>query len=487
MSDSSDPTYHRDAEKQFISHVRALLQDDRFTVDTKRGRHPVASLFPTVSEGEDGVARGEKLKRMMLELGVADRSMQGKMPIGERVEVTLKKQSFWMFKKVVGELVVTCVSPARAILKGQAGKPLDAADVNAFLAQLKQSAGGPDIPTTVVLMSTSGFTPDARALASDTSKRTLLTVEPNESGGWTVAGPAQAAQLVDLLDPEEEQSKRHRVRDFVDANKFDMMNGGIVSEKIAARTQLPLQIVEAELKSYAEQSPGLAAKRIDGRFMLFREGSMFSTDPGGSNMPFWEKVSGVFKRNESTDKKIARLSTERASLTVQREHAYDEIATVEKKETELAKSFKESTALAQRRIATEISQLRKDIERRQQILGAIDKKINIINTGIHTLELQNQLSPEKLKSLENIAEGAEEVETGMAELQQLDEEANSLSGVGASAVPDDVQAILDELKGKTETAPEPARTVKAQKTTDRPAVETATPDTQRRRNEPEGA
>ena len=29
--------------------------------------------------------------------------------------------------------------------------------------------------------------------------------------------------------------------------------------------------------------------------------------------------------------------------------------------------------------------------------------MNVINTGIHTLELQQQVDPEKLKSLENIA------------------------------------------------------------------------------------
>ena len=204
-------------------------------------------------------------------------------------------------------------------------------------------------------------------------------------------------------------------------------------------------------------------------------------------MPFWEKVSGIFKHEESTDKKIGRLTQERASLSIQREKAYEEIAAVEKKESDLTKSFKDATALTQKRIATEISQLRKDIERRQQILSAVDKKINVINTGIHTLELQQQVSPEKLKQLESVVTGSEEVEAGLASLQQLDEDANTSAGIGASDIPDDVQAILDELKGKTV---EPAATEKpvitsipAATNSDRFKSEPAAKE--RRRNEPE--
>ena len=452
MSDSLDPSVHRDREKQFISHVRTLLNESRLMLDTKRGRLPVDALFPVITEGEPGVERGEKLKRQMLELGVADRSLQSKMPVGERIGVTLRQKRFWGGKKTVGEFVVVCASPTKALVKGQPPAPMDAAEVNGLLSRMNPSGG---VPVTIVLMSTAGFTAEARALASDTTKRILVTMEPNEAGGWTATGPGQAAQLVDVLDPEEDQAKRRRVRDLVEANKYEMMNGGIASDKIAAKAQLPSQFVEAELKNYAKETPGLAARQIEGRLTLFREGSMFSNDPGGSTMPFWEKVKGVFNREESPDKKIARFNADLAGLTVQRDRAYDEIASVEKKEADLTKGFKEATALTQRRIATEIGQIRKDIERRQQVLTTIDKQINIVKTSIHTLEMQKQVSPGKLKAYGTISTSVEDVEAGLAELQQLDEEADSLAGIGSTSVSDDVQSIMDELKGKTETPPEP--------------------------------
>ena len=90
-------------------------------------------MMPVVKVGEPGVERGEKNKRLMMELGVTDRELQANLPVGERIEVTLRQRNFWMFKKTVGELVVVCLSPLREILKGETPKPLGTAEVNAFL------------------------------------------------------------------------------------------------------------------------------------------------------------------------------------------------------------------------------------------------------------------------------------------------------------------------------------------------------------------
>src|SRR5438093_930611 len=102
MTESSDPTFHRDREKQFFEHARNLLGDERLRIDTKTGRRPLTACFSYKTEGERGVERGERVKRMMMELGVADRELQGKLPVGERLDVTLKVRNFWMLKKTVG-------------------------------------------------------------------------------------------------------------------------------------------------------------------------------------------------------------------------------------------------------------------------------------------------------------------------------------------------------------------------------------------------
>ena len=58
MKNSPDPTFHRDREKQFVDHVRGLLDDDRLRLDTRRGVRPITTLMPSVTEGERGVERG---------------------------------------------------------------------------------------------------------------------------------------------------------------------------------------------------------------------------------------------------------------------------------------------------------------------------------------------------------------------------------------------------------------------------------------------
>src|SRR5438132_7367783 len=97
--------------------------------------------------------RGERVKRLMMDLAVADRELQSKLPVGERVDMILRMRNFWMLKKRVGELVVACTSPTRELIQGETPKPMDTADVNAYLGSLKRTGGsGSDVQLTVGVM-----------------------------------------------------------------------------------------------------------------------------------------------------------------------------------------------------------------------------------------------------------------------------------------------------------------------------------------------
>jgi hypothetical protein len=45
-------------------------------------------------------------------------------------------------------------------------------------------------------------------LAERRADRTVVLAEPNKAGGWAVHGPVETKALVDLFDPEAEESKR---------------------------------------------------------------------------------------------------------------------------------------------------------------------------------------------------------------------------------------------------------------------------------------
>ena len=129
-------------------------------------------------------------------------------------------------------------------------------------------------------MSTAGFARETHDLAQRTSDRTLILAEPNDAGGWTLTGPTQTKSLVDLFDPEKDTEKRVRLRQFIQEHRGELLSGGLSAETLAAKTKIPQQIVEVELKSYARENPGLAAKRLDGRWVLFQESSSAALAPG---------------------------------------------------------------------------------------------------------------------------------------------------------------------------------------------------------------
>src|SRR5437588_6926263 len=206
---SNDPSIHRHREQQLIHHVERLLEDERLRVDTTMGRRPVTAFTRNVSRSDKAV----ELKRLMSDMNMPDRELQSRMPVGEAVEVTLSQRRWWFFRATVGRVRIVCVSPTKALLTGDEPKPMSTPELQKLLASIPPSVGG--VPQTVVVLSTSGFTREAHEVAERRAERTVIMVEPNEAGGWTVTGPVETKSLADLFDPEGEEQKRQRVRDHI--------------------------------------------------------------------------------------------------------------------------------------------------------------------------------------------------------------------------------------------------------------------------------
>jgi hypothetical protein len=452
----SDPSIHRQREVDFIRHVDRLLDDSGLRIDTTGGRRPVTGFSKDVKKADHAV----DLQRLMSEMNKPDRELKSQMPIGETIDVTLSKRRLVLFKKVVGRLKVVTVSPTRSLIAGESAQPLTTPQIQKILGEIPPPSGG--VPSTLVLMSTSGFAMDAHELADRRADRTVVLVEPNNAGGWTVYGPVETKSLVDLFDPEAEEAKRARVREEIDATKTELSGSGIASDKIAAKTQLPLQLVESELRSYAKAGAGLAAKRLDGRVVLFRQGSQATGQPAiGGNMPLIDKVKTLFARKGENEKKIAFLSERRTALSQQRDRSYEEMAAQERQEADLRKQFKDSTGeITKRRVTSQLLQLRKDIERRQQLLTVLNQQINVVSTHLHNLELVQQGQTAKLPDGEEMAADAARAEEMLAELEANTELAATVGGVATATMSQEEQALYEELEREgapAAPAPSPVR------------------------------
>src|SRR3954470_3366413 len=223
MRNSSDPSVHQAREKQIVAHVERLLGDNRLIVDTTIGRRPVPNLMPQATRTD----RGTDVKRVMSEMNLPDRDLQNRMPMGEAMEVTLRAKKWFFFTQVVGRIRMVCVSPTRSLLAGESPKPLDLAETRKLLSEIPPPGG---IPTTVVLVSTSGFDINAHEAAARTADRTVVLVEPNDAGGWNSYGPVEIKSLVDLFDPEADEEKRSRVQELIEADRAELTQGGIAAD-----------------------------------------------------------------------------------------------------------------------------------------------------------------------------------------------------------------------------------------------------------------
>ena len=443
MNNRSDPLQHQQLEQQMVQHLDRLLGDDRLRIDTTLGRRPVTAFQRAAQRADHGV----DLKRLMSELNQPDRELQAKMPVGQILDVTLSRKRMIFFSQTVGRLRMICVSPSRSLILNEAIKPMTTGELQKVLSQQPPVSGG--VPLTLVVVSTSGFTLEAHELAERRAERTVVLAEPNEAGGWTVTGPVETKSLTDLFDPEVEDLKRSRVREQIEQSKSELLGSGIAMDKLASRTQLPVQLVESELRAYAKAHPGLIAKRLDGRLVLFREGSVppAAASAGGSNMPLVDRVKSLFARKGETEKKIAFLSERRTALSQQRERAYEEMGGLEQQEAAMKRQFSEATgSITKRRVTSQLLQLRKDLDRRQQLLGVLNQQIDVVSTHLHNLELVQQGQSAKLPDADEMTADAVKAEEMLAELEAESELAGSVGQGSVSGMSAEEQALYEELE-----------------------------------------
>jgi chromosome segregation ATPase len=170
-------------------------------------------------------------------------------------------------------------------------------------------------------------------------------------------------------------------------------------------------------------------------------------------MAMIDKIRSLFNRRGETEKKIAFLSERRAALGQQRDRAYEEIGHLETKDAELREQFKNAgPELIKRRITSQLLQLRKDIERRQQLLNVLNQQVNVVSTHLHNLELVQQGEGAKLPDSEEMANDAAAAEEMLATLQESSEMAATVGGIGATGMTEEEEALYEELTRETGAA-----------------------------------
>lgn len=168
---------------------------------------------------------------------------------------------------------------------------------------------------------------------------------------------------------------------------------------------------------------------------------------------------------------------------------------LERQESSLRRAFKEATGdITKRRVTSQLLQLRKDIERRQQLLTVLNQQINIVSTHLHNLELVQQGQIAKLPDSEEVAADAAKAEDMLAELEANTELVASIGGITSASMSAEEQALFEELEQENRGSEAAASVTVAQEgagqSADREASREASPPpapvaSQARKAEPE--
>lgn len=448
MNSNPDPSVHQQRERLAVEHIEKVLAgDDRLRLDTRRGSRMARGLLREIRHTDGGV----DLKRLMSQMNLPDRELESRMPTGQGIEATFYQRKWLVFKSPIARVKVVCISPTRQLLKGEPPEPVTTGQLQKLISAVPPPLAG--VPTTLIVVATSGFTIESHELVDRRADRTLVLMEPNEGGGWSIHGPSEVQALTELLDPEDDPQKRERISQAIAAAEAELLTSGITGDRIAGKTQLPIQLVESELKSWAQARPGLIARRLDGRMVVFREGT--TPEPVAAaekaNMPLMDRIKSLFSRKGETDKKIAFLSERRTTLGLKRDQMYEDMATFEKQEAMLKRQFKEAAgAITKKRVTQQLLQLRKDVDRRQQMIEVLNRQINVVSTHLHNLELVRQGERAELPDSEELTTDAVAAEEMLAQLEADAELAESVSGsAGIGRMSPEEQALYDELERET--------------------------------------
>jgi len=174
-------------------------------------------------------------------------------------------------------------------------------------------------------------------------------------------------------------------------------------------------------------------------------------------MPMIDRIRSLFARRGETEKKIAFLSERRAALSQQRDRSYEEMGALEQQEAGLRQQFKDATgAITKRRITSQLLQLRKDLDRRQQLLAVLNQQINVVSTHLHNLELVQQGRSAQLPDAEEMTADAVKAEEMLADLEANNELAGSTGDLAHAGMTDEERALFDELEREAGGGAEPA-------------------------------
>ena len=388
-----------------------------------------------------------------------DREVLRSLPKNQSYVLTGSQPRWFFWRRRASVAIASVLSPIEHYISGE-GQP-SPIGLGDLVAHVKELVGEMDVPHVVGVCSPTGFSEEAKHSGLELPNVTLVLVEAREDGGWEVmpASPNATPAQCRLFDPEAVTQKLKRIRQEIDLRGADLLAGGLEASAVGRSLGLPTHLVAAAFEQAARDDPELKLSRRHDEVLLFRGAPAEMED---SDMSMVDRIRQLLSGEGDEARKINTLSERRARLVQRRERLYADITQLEKHEAELLKEGREAaSSTAKLRVASQIKQLREDMNRLNGTARMLGQQVDIISTHIHNLTLLQQGKMAKLPTTEDITADAVRAEEMLEELAGQAELTGSLNTMAAAgATSEEELAILKELEGtaaegRAETQPTP--------------------------------
>jgi hypothetical protein len=431
------------AESAYLAGVEGNLE-------AAKGVHLQGSRWRTVRFDQS-----DRLRALMAQHRNYDRNRLKELPQNRTVAVHGYRRRWLFGKKPTGVAMASVICPLEK-LADPAGEPGESIDLPELMAHVRELVTDTSVPHLIGVCAPSGFTPEALRAKPDLPNVTLVLVQPQDGGGWNVTSPEGnlPPTVVALFDPEKDHDKIERVREEIENRRVELLTGSMSAASLAERLSLPAPLVADAMERVAREHPELRVTRESNNVLLYR-GAAAATK-GRTSMSVVDRIRQLFAREGDEAEKINILTERRAKLAARKDRLYEEIAKLEAKEAELLEQGRATKSeVVRRRLASQLSQLRKDIGRQNTIANMLNKQTDILSTDIHNLTLIEQGKVAELPSTEDLTENAVQAEEMLETLAADAELVSGLeTGTAEAAMTENELAILKEFEEAEEAPPE---------------------------------
>ena len=407
---------------------------------------------------------GDRLRATMAEHRCYDRELLKSLPSNRRVTLRGFERHWLLWKRGTGVATASVLSPLEDYVRGEEGaaSPIGLGDL---VDHVRRIVGDSRVPHVIGVCSPTGFSEEVRQGRLELPNVTLVLIEPDERGGWSVAGANENvdARVLRIFDPEGSKQKLERVEQVIEESSAELLTGSLSVSQVAQKSSLPNSVVQQAFERIAGRDPELRLTKQGEEVLLFRGASARSSEKKPMNVI--DRIRQLFSGEGDDVDKVNVLAERRAALSQRRDRVAEGIAGLEKREAELLEAGKASKSeVVRRRMASQLAQLRKDIRRQHTTLNMLNQQVNIISTDIHNLTLIQQGEIAQLPSSDELTEHAVAAEEMLETLKGDAEMVQTLEADQTELVTTDEELdILKEFEQTDEPAKTPAEPAKPQR------------------------